>query len=283
MIRNYISLTKPRLMPLLSLTAVCSAIVAFEGFNWPILGALLVAGILSSGGSSSINCYLERDLDKKMPRTNGRPLVSGAISPPVKAVYFGSFLIFLSAVVSVIFINTVSTFFILLGAFFYIFVYTIWLKYSHRVLNIVIGGLAGSCASLAGWASAGSMSLMGWILALILFLWTPSHFWSLAIKLRDDYKEVGLPMMPSESVSTTTKVIFVNSLVLFVSTILPFYFGLLGRVYVYAAVSLGIFFLFLNLRLVQNNDDKIAFFNFKFSVVYMSLLLLGMVIDSVFF
>ena len=142
MLSDYISLTKPRLMPLLNLSAVCSAIAASGQFPLLTIAVLLVAGSLATGGSSAINCYIERDLDSKMERTKKRPLPLKSINPPIKAAFFGITLLTISLFLSLHFLNIQSTFFIFLGAFFYIVVYTKWLKRRYPGLNIIIGGFA---------------------------------------------------------------------------------------------------------------------------------------------
>ncbi len=277
MISDYIALTKPRLLPLLSIASVSSAIVAHGGVPLNTVLVLLVAGALASGGSGAINSYIEMDLDKNTDRTKNRPLPSGRMNP-IKALYFGLTLIASSLAISTFLLNIHAAFFILLGAFFYIFVYTIWLKRSHWS-NIIIGGFAGSCASLAGWAAIRQTDALAWVIALIIFLWTPSHFWPLAMRLKSDYSSIGIPMLPSiVSHRKASLYILLNTTLLVTSSFLPYFIGAFGVFYMFSAVSLGSLFIFFNMRLLYNENESMV--NFKYSIVYLSLLLISMALET---
>lgn len=277
MLSDYIALTKPRLMPLLNLAAIGSAAMAHGSLPLKSAFVLLIAGSLASGGASAINCYLEKDLDARMSRTKNRPLPMQRIKP-MNAVWFGGALILLASILSSLFLNLHATFFILLGAFFYVIVYTLWLKRRHPI-NIVIGGFAGSCAALAGWSAIRAPDLSAWLMALIVFLWTPSHFWPLAIKLKGDYAQASIPMLPSlMDHRRASFYILGNTILLVISSLIPFYLGILGSFYLYAALSLGTLFILLNIQLIK--DEGKAMRNFKYSMLYLSLLMVSAALDS---
>src|SRR5438093_4695501 len=187
---------KPRIVYLLVFTALMAFLVAAPGINLLRLVAVVVAGTLASGGAGALNCYLDRDVDREMGRTSWRPIPQGEVSP-VRALLFGLGLIGISAVISAFFLPLLAGLFIVLGAAIYVLFYTKYLK-RRTSLNIVLGGSAGSCAPLAGWAAAtGNLSNAApWLMALLVFVWTPSHFWALAMRAVGDYTRVGIPMLP---------------------------------------------------------------------------------------
>ncbi|MEM4280876.1 MAG: heme o synthase [Candidatus Caldarchaeum sp.] len=191
--KDYVRMTKPKITLLNILTAATAHILA--GWHPANLLHLAVAGYLSVGGASVVNHFLDKDVDAKMARTAKRPIPSGRVKPKY-ALAFGCGLLALSAVYSAVFLNYLTLGFIMLGAFIYIFVYTVWLK-RRSILNIVIGGAAGSCSPLAGWAASGrEITLVPILMALVVFLWTPGHFWALAIRAAKDYQAAGIPMLP---------------------------------------------------------------------------------------
>ncbi|MBI5355398.1 MAG: protoheme IX farnesyltransferase [Candidatus Aenigmarchaeota archaeon] len=274
---DYIALMKPRLMPLLNLASVSAAITASKSINLQVIVPLLIAGCLGCGGASALNCYLEKSIDEKMPRTKSRPVPSERI-PGNTALFFGLSLLIASLAISYIFINLSVAFYILLGAFFYVVIYTKWLKQKSS-LNIVIGGFAGSCASLAGWASVQPPGIFAWLIALFVFLWTPSHFWPLAIKIKDDYSKAGIPMLPSiVSHKKACYFIIINTLLLIASSVLVYLYGGLSIIFLAPAMLFGAIFVFFNIQLF--NDEKKAFKNFMFSILYLSVLLITMAADS---
>lgn len=274
---DYIALMKPRLMPLLNLASVSAAITASRAIDFSVIAPLLVAGCLACGGSAALNSYLEKNIDEKMPRTKNRPLPSERI-PARNALFFGLSLLLVSLLTSHFFLNYLVAFYMILGAFFYVVIYTKWLKQRSSV-NIVIGGFAGSCASLAGWASVGAPGLLAWLIALFVFLWTPSHFWPLAIKIKDDYTKAGIPMLPSiVSHKKACYFIIVNTVFMIAASGLVYLQGGFGMLYLVPAVVFGAIFLFFNFQLL--NDEKKAFKNFMFSMLYLSVLLIAIAVDS---
>ena len=189
----YLSLTKPKITLLNILTSVAAYLMARGGLDG--LAYLVASGYLAVGGASAINHFLDRRLDALMSRTSHRPLPRGLIKP-WRAAAFGLVLSASSVILSLAYLNALTSFFIALGILFYLVVYTIWLK-RRTPWNIVIGGFAGSCAPLAGWAAAtGTVGLPAVLLALLVFLWTPGHFWGLAIRAKRDYERAGVPMLP---------------------------------------------------------------------------------------
>lgn len=196
LLRDYASLLKLRIVALLLLVAASGYLVTSGTRIAPsTFGIFLLSGLLASGGASAVNHYLDRDLDRLMTRTSRRPIPSGRLRP-VRALLFGS-LLFLASMALALTINLLTAAFIALGFSVYVFVYTIGLKRKH-VSNIVIGGFAGSCPALAGSAAAaGAVSVGAALIALLIFLWTPGHFWALAYFRSEDYRRAGIPMLPA--------------------------------------------------------------------------------------
>ena len=203
-ISDYIEVSKPRIVIVLVIVAVTSLLAGSRFDNTPNIGwdvsfwqigFLSLAGALASMGSSALNHYYDRDIDKIMLRTSNRPLPAGRLlSRDVLAYGLGTCI--MAVIIAWITLNPVATGMIILGIFFYVIVYTRWLKRSNAS-NIVIGGFAGSAASMAGWATAtGSIDLLGFLVGWIVFMWTPPHFWCLAIKAREEYASVNVPMLP---------------------------------------------------------------------------------------
>ena len=193
-LKDFTALVKLKITLLNILTAITSYLVAGGGVGG--LFFLSLAGFLAAGGSGVLNHYLDVEIDSRMERTSKRPLPSGRIKPRT-ALMIGLLMIISSIIISIQTLNLLATFFIALGIFTYLVVYTIWLK-RRTIWNIVIGGFAGSCPPLAGWAAAtGMVDIFPIALALLIFLWTPGHFWGLAIRAEEDYRKVGIPMLPS--------------------------------------------------------------------------------------
>ena len=198
-IKEIIEISKPRIVVLLVITAVtsmyaASKLVGPELDNWGLLH-IIIAGSLASAGSSALNHYYDRDIDPLMKRTSTRPIPSGRIKSNQVLVY-GLAVSIISVVYGALALNYISAFFIALGIFFYVIIYTAWLKRANSS-NIVIGGFAGSAAAMAGWSAAtGSMDILGFLVGFLVFVWTPSHFWCLAMKMKDEYSEAKVPMLP---------------------------------------------------------------------------------------
>jgi protoheme IX farnesyltransferase len=267
---------KPKIIPLLVLVALTSSIIASRGIpSYPVLLGLAAAGILSSAGALAINSYLEIDIDSRMKRTMHRPLPMNRIFPPIRALLFGLFLLGAGIILSYFTLSPVATFFIALGAIVYVPIYTVFLK-PRTSWNIVLGGFAGSCAALAGWyAITASDQLIAWTLAALVFIWTPSHFWSLAVITEEDYSAVGVPMLPSVvGGKKATRFIVANTLLL-IPTSLLFYLYLNGAgmwIYLVGALILNILLLATNIKLLISPTKANAWLAFKFSSPYLALI-----------
>ena len=283
-IQSYWQLTKPRITVLLLITTVGSMWIASVGQVEPLLLLItLVSGTCAAASASTINCLYDRDIDAIMERTRQRPLPSGRVQPR-DALLFALALASISFTLLTVFANLLSACLAMSGILIYVFVYTHWLK-RHSTLNIVIGGAAGAIPPLVGWAAVtGDLSWTAWILFTILFLWTPPHFWALAIIIRDDYSQVGVPMLPVVVGNESTSVqIFWYSFVLVPVTLLLVYpLQVMGLVYLALALPLGGIFIYKAWLLMQAPTDlQIARSLFKYSILYMMLLFTAMVIDTV--
>jgi protoheme IX farnesyltransferase len=213
-LRPYISIMKLRVVSLLVLVAVATAIAA-AGPQTTIFSLLVlfVVGVLSAGGCGAINSFWDRDIDPIMRRTAARPIPLQLIRPEVKALYFGAASVGIALVLGTILLNTLTALFVLLGALIYIFVYTIWLK-RRTSLSIIWGGFAGSCPVLAGWASTtGSITPLALLLALVVLVWIPGHNWTFAIRMRGDYERVGIPVLPTEIGNERTMLLSISSII----------------------------------------------------------------------
>ncbi len=273
---DYLALTKPKIIPLLLLASLGAAVAAARGVpTLSVIVGLLVGGSLASGGALALNSYLEVGTDSKMKRTRNRPLPAGRIVPPRHALYLGLGLIAAGVVVAALTVDATAVFFIALGAFVYVPIYTVILK-PRTSWNIVLGGFAGSCAALAGWyAVTSANALTGWVLAALVFVWTPSHFWSLAVLTEQDYSSVGIPMLPSVvGPEAATKYIVANTLLLIpVSLLFAFYLAGVGlAVYLAVAVAFGAALLGTNIKLYRDPSKANAWLAFKFSSPYLAVI-----------
>ncbi len=279
--RDYVTLTKPRIMTLLLLTGACGMVVGARGLPSLGLFAATMAGLaLACGGASALNHVLDADIDRLMgKRTQKRPVAAGRIEPG-RALEFGLTLSAFSFVLLASTVNVVTAALALAGNLFYVIVYTRWLKRSTPQ-NIVIGGAAGAVPPLVGWAAAtGNLTLPALFLFLIVFFWTPPHFWALALLIRDNYAAANVPMLPVvRGERETIRQIVVYTLVLIAITLLPFAWGTLGLVYAVSALALGGVFLALTLRLRNKATRPRAAFLFHYSLLYLALLFVAMAID----
>ena len=260
-----------------------SGVFVIPNNNLDILDLFLVAisTFLASAGVSAFNQYFERDLDALMPRTAKRPFVTGELKPNILWVILFLIVIFAGLIISFVFINPYSCLYNFLGALFYGAVYTIWLK-RKSIWNIVIGGLAGSFATLAGSAAVNPIiAPEAIILSVILFLWTPPHFWSLAMAIGDDYEKAGIPMLPNTlSNSLTTYIILFHTIILvFVTTLLMIYSSSLF--YIFAIFIGGGYFIWTSILLAIKKTKSAAMKNFFGSFVQLGLLLILIIIDGV--
>ena len=277
----YLALTKPRIIELLLVTTLPTMIVAERGL--PSVGlmlATLIGGALAAGGANAINMWADRDIDRLMARTAGRPLVTGEISPRAGL----TFAVALEAIAFVelwAFVNLLSAVLALSATFFYVFVYTLWLKRTSRQ-NIVIGGAAGAVPVLVGWAAVqNSIGLAPIVLFAIIFVWTPPHFWALAIKYRDEYRAAGVPMLPAvASLRTTARQILVYTTVLYALSLVFADVADMGVLYGASALVLGALFLLFAVRLLQEGTAARAMRLFSYSITYVTLLFAAMALDQ---
>jgi protoheme IX farnesyltransferase len=281
--RDYVTLTKPRIMSLLLLTGVCGMFVGAQGV--PPLDALavLVVGLaLACGGASALNHVIDRDIDALMgERTRARPVTAGRVSPAY-ALEFGLALSALSFVLLAGLVNVLTATLALVGNLFYVLVYTRWLKRSTPQ-NIVWGGAAGAIPPLVGWAAAtGNLTLPAISLFLIVFFWTPPHFWALALLIKRNYAEAGIPMLPVvRGERETVKQILLYSFVMVAVTAVPFLWGTLGLAYLVAALVLGAAFIWLAVRLARHTTPRQASLLFHSSLLYLALVFVAAAVDVV--
>ena len=282
-IKSYYQITKPRIIPLLLITTASSMWIASRGKIDPLLLInTLIGGTLAAASAQTFNCIYDKDIDYEMERTRNRPIPSGKIQP-FHALIFGIILACLSFTILALFVNLNSAILALSGIGFYMIIYTHFLK-RHTIQNIVIGGAAGSIPPLVGWAAVtGELTLTAWILFTIIFLWTPPHFWALALMIKDDYAQVNVPMLPvikGEKV-TAINIWIYTLLVIPFSLLLVYPLGVSGIFYGAIAVILGAIFLKKAWLLKKAPKSKqLAKEMFKFSIFYMMLLSFAMVIDS---
>ncbi len=276
------TLTKPRIMSLLVLTSVCAMIAAAHGApEVAPLAGLVVGGGLACGGASALNHVLDRDIDQLMgPRTASRPVAAGRISP-ARASAFGLALTALAFAVLVVFTNLLAALLSLSGGAFYVGIYTYWLKRTTSQ-NIVIGGAAGAIPPLAGWAAAhGGLGVGAVFLFLIVLLWTPPHFWALALLLVRHYAAADVPMMPVvRGPDATARLVLGYSIVLVAVTVVPGAIGTFGLVYLVGAAALGGALLLLAWRLWRESSPARAGVLFHFSLLYLALLFVAVAIDA---
>src|SRR5579875_1618327 len=278
--RDYVTLTKPRIMSLLVLTAVCAMIAAAGGSPQPLaLVALTVGGALACGGASALNHVLDRDIDRLMgSRTASRPVAAGRIAP-ARAVVFGLVLSALAFGILTAFDNLAAAALSLSGGAFYVVVYTLWLKRSTSQ-NIVIGGAAGAIPPLAGWAAAhGSLGLGAIFLFGIVLLWTPPHFW--ALLLAPHYEAANVPMMPVvRGPTATARQMLAYTIALTALTLVPVAVGTFGLVYLACAALLGGVFCVLAWRLWRRGTPGRAAVLFHYSLLYLALLFVAVAVDA---
>ena len=284
-VKGYIALMKLRVVELLLVTTIPPMIVAYRGI--PSIGSMvatLFGGTLAAGGANAMNMVYDRDMDSVMKRTQRRPLVTGLISPR-DATIFAIGLEFLAYVVLQHWDNQLAGLLALSGTFYYVIIYTIWLKRRSKQ-NIVIGGAAGAVPVLVGWAAiTNNLSLAPVLLFLVIFIWTPPHFWALAVRYRDDYAAANVPMLPVvASLRRTTLEIMVYSVIMWALTILIGPSAGLGWIYAISATVLGFLFTFYAYRLyVDAHNDKAdvkdAMKLFHFSITYLTTLFVAMAVD----
>ena len=283
--KGYIALMKLRVVELLLVTTIPPMVVAYKGIpSLSSMLATLIGGTLAAGGANAMNMVYDRDIDAVMKRTQRRPLVTGVISAR-DATIFAVLLEFLAYVVLQHWDNQLAGLLALSGTFFYVIVYTIWLKRRSKQ-NIVIGGAAGAVPVLVGWAAiTNNITWAPVLLFLVIFIWTPPHFWALAVRYRDDYAAANVPMLPVvTSLRRTTLEIMVYSVIMWALTILIGPSAGLGWIYAISSTVLGFMFTFYAYRLYvdahhDKADVKEAMKLFHFSITYLTALFLAMAVD----
>ena len=285
-LKEVLEISKPRIIILLVITAItsmyaASMLILHSPLNYTTFLNLIIAGALSSAGSSALNHFYDKDIDPLMKRTSTRPIPSGRMSAR-NVLLYGLAVSSISVIYAWFTLNPVSTFFIALGIFFYVIIYTVWLKRSNWS-NIVIGGFAGSCASMAGWSAAtGSMDILGALVGTLVFVWTPSHFWCLAMKMKDDYTEAKVPMLPLLiGMQKTSKYILLNTAILLPYSIVLVFFGL-GYVYLATAVVSGGLMLFYHYKLTKTPTSDFAWKAYKVTAPYLTIIFVAIALDAAF-
>ena len=277
--RDFVALTKPRIISLLLVTTIAPMYVAGSP-SWTLVLAVFIGGYLMAGGANAVNMYMDRDIDDRMSRTRLRPIPSGRMH--AEAVLAFGVLCATTATFLLAHIANVLTAALALGGFYtYVFIYTRWLKRSSPQ-NIVIGGAAGAFPPLVGWAAVtGRIDLLAIYLFLIIFYWTPPHFWALALNKQRDYSSAGVPMAPLVwGERETMRNMLWYTLILLPLTLLPVAFGALGMLYFVVALGLGLWLLVGVIRVIRASDFvKPAWSVYKFSLLYLALLFAAMVVD----
>ena len=289
LLADIVEVSKPRIVVLLVITAVASMYGAsrlVEGT--PDVGYvqylhIIIAGAMASAGSSALNHYYDRDIDSMMGRTSKRPIPAGRLSPRTVLAY-GLATSCASVVYGYVALNPASAAFIALGIFSYVIIYTAWLK-RLNTSNIVIGGIAGSAAAWAGWAGAtGGMDLLGFLVGFLVFVWTPSHFWCLAMKIRDEYAQANVPMLPVViGMQKTSRYILVNTIILVpYSLALSFMPAGMGAVYLAIAAVSGGLMLAYHYKLTKNPTSEFAWKAYKVTAPYLTIIFAAVVLDAAF-
>lgn len=280
MVGGYIALTKPRIIELLLITTVPTMVLAEKGWpSWGLVLVTLAGGTLAAGGANAINMVVDRDIDRLMERTKTRPLVTGLISPK-QAMIFALSLEVAAFAVLWAGANLLSAALALSATLFYVFVYTLWLKRTSRQ-NIVIGGAAGAVPVLVGWAAVqNSLSWEPFLLFIAIFLWTPPHFWALAIRHADDYRAASVPMLPSvATIDETVRHMVGYTIVLAATTIALGPVASLGLIYLVTAVAMNLLFIVGAVQLGRKPTPSQSMRLFTFSITYVTILFVAMAID----
>lgn len=278
--RDYLELTKPRVVALMILTSVIGMLLAVPGMvpiSVLILGNLGIA--LCAGAAAAVNHLVDRQVDTRMARTRNRPVATGRLEP-IKAAAFAAAIGSLGVFILVFYINVLTAVLTVLSLVGYAVVYTLWLKRATPQ-NIVIGGLAGAAPPLLGWtAVTGEIHPHALLLVLIIFAWTPPHFWALAVHRREDYADAEIPMLPVTHGEKYTKLnILLYTLLMIITTLLPFVFGMFSWLYLLGAVVLGGGFLYWAIVMMLGKDPDAGMSTFKYSIIYLMALFVIMLLD----
>jgi len=277
---SYVALTKPRIIELLLVTTIPTMVLAAG--KWPSVSLMvitLLGGSLAAGGANAINMYIDRDIDALMVRTQGRPLVTGDIRPQ-NALMFAVLLEITAFAVLWSGANLLSALLALSATMFYVCIYSLWLKRTSKQ-NIVIGGAAGAVPVLVGWAAV--QNSLGWapvILFLVIFFWTPPHFWALAIRHSDDYRAAGVPMLPVvATMQETVRSMVIYSVILTATSLALIPVADLGYIYGITALLFGTLFILGSIRLGRDPSESRSMRLFSFSITYVSVLFMALTVD----
>ncbi len=282
-IKDYTTLTKPKVNLLLVITALSAIFLASENLpSIQVLIAVIVGGTLASGGAGAINHSIDKDIDNTMKRTSKRPVAGERISKS-NALIFGILLNIASFIILTVLTNVLAATMAISGTLFYVIIYSIWLK-KKTFHNIVIGGAAGCFPPLVGWSAVtGDLSLSAWYLFTIIFFWTPPHFWALAMLMKDDYSKAEIPMLPSVvGIEATFKPMTLYTITLILLTlVMTFVNNKLSYIYFLSCSVLGIYYLYLTYKLYKNYDRQNNLKVYKFSLLYMMLFSVIVITDSI--
>ncbi|MBT4645782.1 MAG: protoheme IX farnesyltransferase [Pelagibacteraceae bacterium] len=282
-LNSFYQLMKPRVMSLVIFTCVVGLIAAPVKVDFITSVLSLSAVALGAGSAGALNMWYEADLDSLMKRTCLRPIPTGKVSKN-QALIFGLVTSFISVIALYYFSNFLSALMLTLTIFFYLVIYTMWLK-KLTAQNIVIGGAAGAFPPIIGWTIAtGNITLEPILYFLIIFFWTPSHFWALSIYKTEDYDNANIPMLPVVAGIKTTKInIFVYGLILFAISLTPYFFGYLGFIYFFTSLVLGIYYVYLCYKLLKETVDENKFAKkiFIYSILYLFLIFITILIDGI--
>ncbi len=284
-LRALFDLMKPRVMSLAIFTCVVGLIIAPDKVNFLNATFSIIAVAIGSGAAGALNMWYEADLDSLMSRTCLRPIPTGKLSRK-QALVFGIISSFISVFGLYYFSNLIAASLLALTILFYVFVYTIWLK-RKTPQNIVIGGAAGALPPVIGWSIAtGGVSIEPMILFLIIFIWTPSHFWALSLYKSNDYKKAKIPMLPVTSgIEITKKNIFIYSLLLMPIILAPLYFGFFGLIYLMVSVPLTSYYVFICYKLLKSKrsslEKKISKKIFTYSIFYLFIIFISILVDKI--
>ena len=281
-IKDYTTLTKPKVNLLLVITALSAIFLASDSLpSINVLTAVIVGGTLASGGAGAINHSIDKDIDNTMKRTSKRPVAGERISKS-NALLFGIVLNVASFIILAYLTNILAALMAISGTLFYVLIYSIWLK-KKTYHNIVIGGAAGCFPPLVGWSAVtGDLSLSAWYLFAIIFFWTPPHFWALAMLMKDDYSKANIPMLPSVvGIKATFKPMTLHTVTLILLTlVMTFVNNKLGYIYFFSCLAIGTYYLFLTFKLYKDYDRQNNLKIYKFSLLYMMLFSVIVIVDS---
>ena len=281
-IKDYTTLTKPKVNLLLVITALSAIFLASDNFpSIQVLIAVIIGGTLASGGAGAINHSIDKEIDNTMKRTSERPVAGERISR-FNALLFGIVLNLASFIILTYLANMLAAMMAISGTLFYVLIYSIWLK-KKTYHNIVIGGAAGCFPPLVGWSAVtGDLSLSAWYLFAIIFFWTPPHFWALAMLMKDDYSKANIPMLPSVvGIKATFKPMTLHTVTLILLTlVMTFVNSKLSYIYFFSCLFIGTYYLFLTYKLYKDYDRQNNLKIYKFSLLYMMLFSVIVIVDS---